>query len=280
MNLYIIGNGFDLDLGFDTSYRSFISSKQFKSLIANNSNNMLAGHINKVFNEEKSLWVDLELIIGNFANEFCDDEENIFRTQFNEIKKSLKEFLKNQTNQNTDQEITPAFNVLRSLLEETKKGEKVNVINFNYTNNIIPRLKYLNAGRELDKRLFKYHQPHGNLNEDIALGVNEDYLKNSGNKYYFIKKGHSDSYKLNNWTETYTNANKIVIFGHSLGVTDSDIIKTMFQYYLKNKKISRTLHIYDLKENKNNVSRKIEELLTGKINSFKLDNTLEICPDI
>lgn len=62
MNLYIIGNGFDLDLGFDTSYRSFISSKQFKSLIANNSNNMLAKHIDKVFNDEKSLWVDLELI--------------------------------------------------------------------------------------------------------------------------------------------------------------------------------------------------------------------------
>ena len=30
MNLYIIGNGFDLDLGLQTSYNSFIQSEDFK----------------------------------------------------------------------------------------------------------------------------------------------------------------------------------------------------------------------------------------------------------
>jgi hypothetical protein len=83
---------------------------------------------------------------------------------------------------------------------------------------------------------------------------------------------------LNHWTKTYQRANKIFIFGHSLSIVDSDILHPMFEYYLEDRSIGRTITILDTKDSNDRINDKISELTSGKIASFKLDNEILINP--
>ena len=83
MKLYLIGNGFDIDLGYNTSYKSFINSQEFSKLIQNNSANRLAKFIYSNYQTDTN-WVDIEIIIGKYANEVCNDEPTILLNEYNE----------------------------------------------------------------------------------------------------------------------------------------------------------------------------------------------------
>lgn len=62
----IIGNGFDLNLGFPTSYNDFIQSQYFKALV--NSNNHLAKELQKIQNLTN--WIDVENEVVNYSRRF------------------------------------------------------------------------------------------------------------------------------------------------------------------------------------------------------------------
>lgn len=121
MNIYILGNGFDLDLGFDTSYSSFIKSNQFKRLCSNSSNNQLAKHIEKEFNNNNALWLDLETTIGTYANEFSKDKQDDLNHYLEELKLMLKTYLARQETINNNQESSRAFSFLRYIADDLQK---------------------------------------------------------------------------------------------------------------------------------------------------------------
>jgi hypothetical protein len=120
------------------------------------------------------------------------------------------------------------------------------LINFNYTDTINNRLRFLNNGNSIGHDTLQYIKPHGTLETDIALGVNDKFLRNGGLAYSFLKKSYSKNYNLNRWTKIYKRASKIFIFGHSLGITDSDIFYPMFKYYLEDKSMDRKIKIFDI----------------------------------
>jgi hypothetical protein len=277
MNLYIIGNGFDLDLGYDTSYKSFIESVEFKGLCNEQSNNQLAKHINHVFKEENhSLWVDLEETLGVYANEFSKEDEYEFILSLNDLKFRLKNYLQRQKSNKPNQESTRAFSFLKLIEDDLNKNRKAVIIDFNYTNRVMKKLSLLFSGRQLDMTLINYIQPHGDLGSEIVLGVNEDFLKETGHKYSFIKKGYSNSFNLSNWKNTFTEANSIRIFGHSLGITDSDVFAPMFDHYLKTPTKEISIEIYDRPEANLDIMKKIDLFVAGKINTFRLQHKLSI----
>jgi Bacteriophage abortive infection AbiH len=280
MNIYILGNGFDLDLGFDTSYSSFIKSNQFKRLCSNSSNNQLAKHIEKEFNNNNALWLDLETTIGTYANEFSKDKQDDLNHYLEELKLMLKTYLARQETINNNQESSRAFSFLRYIADDLQKNRNVTLINFNYTDSPLDRLKFLMPNGRLDVTNFEYIHPHGEISKEIVLGVNDDFLDERGSQYFFIKKGHSKLYNISSWKNKYSSATNIKIFGHSLGITDSDVFIPMFNYFLGDAPSGISIEIYDQKHNELRVSEKIDQLVSGKIGAFKLQNSLKINPDL
>ena len=68
--LYIIGNGFDIELGYPTRYSDFISSKEWCELIKGNPSSRLLSFIDK---RKTNNWFDLETLLLEFAS----DNENV-----------------------------------------------------------------------------------------------------------------------------------------------------------------------------------------------------------
>lgn len=59
MKLYIIGNGFDLDLGIKSSYNDFFKSSQFEKLIKPNSDCDFAKYLSKQVNNNTNIKLSL-----------------------------------------------------------------------------------------------------------------------------------------------------------------------------------------------------------------------------
>ena len=169
-----------------------------------------------------------------------------------------------------------SFKFLNIIFEGIINQTESTVINFNYTDTVRLGLQYINSGQVLEMNTLKYINPHGTLSTDIALGVNDSFLRDGGRAYSYLRKAYSDSYNLNRWTKTYQKCNKIFIFGHSLSITDSDILHPMFLYYLQDKSIERTITLLDTKGSNDRINEKINELTSGRLASFKLDNELII----
>jgi hypothetical protein len=281
MNIYILGNGFDLDLGFDTSYSSFIKSNQFKRLCSNNSNNNLAKFIDEKFNNnDEALWVDLEVAIGNYASEHSSETQEDLWNNLEELKLMLKTYITRQSSEKENQQSTRAFLFLKNIAEDLQKNRNVTLINFNYTPTPLNRLKSLMPNGQLDFTKLDYIHPHGEIDKEIVLGVNDNFLSEQRGKYFYIKKGHSKYYNMSNWKNKYSSATNIKIFGHSLGITDSDVFILMFNYFLGDAPSSVSIEIYDQKNNELRVSEKIDQLVSGQIGAFKLQNSLKINPDL
>lgn len=281
MNIYIIGNGFDLDLGYDTSYKSFLLSDEFKILIQNNSDNNLAKFIHKYqnhdYDNDNENWVDVEVILGNYVDQVCGDEAEVLSNHYKELKNHLKKYLTSLKNKFsvTDQSNTRAFIFLREIINDINEKKDSVIVNFNFTNTVLPRLNFI-YGTSIDRKYLNYLHPHGTLSTDIAFGVNEGFLNAQSNKYSFIKKAYSENYNLRGWENIFKKANKISIFGHSLGITDIDIIGPMFKYFLNNPDENRDIHIYDQKSANQIVTNRVDKLIDGKIGTFKISNNLYI----
>ena len=92
--ILIIGNGFDLNLGFQTSYNDFLSSDRFRMLA--DGDNQLAHYLSKTnqYNQQTNInWVDIEhelktfsAIVSNYEkhseNQFVSDLIQHYQTLF------------------------------------------------------------------------------------------------------------------------------------------------------------------------------------------------------
>ena len=64
--LYIIGNGFDIDLGMDTRYSDFLGSTKFKEFAEDR---LVTDFANYLLNQNREYWVDMETAIKNYVND-------------------------------------------------------------------------------------------------------------------------------------------------------------------------------------------------------------------
>ncbi|MBU3013426.1 bacteriophage abortive infection AbiH family protein [Poseidonibacter lekithochrous] len=228
MKILIIGNGFDLNLGLKTSYKDFIQSEHFKDLVAKR-NNMA-----EYFNEKNELnnWVDIENELNNYSikvkNKNLDIEDN-----FNEIRLSLMNYLKEAQEKDINQD-SKAFEILK---EEIDKVDTI--FNFNYTNSVFKVAEILNI-QNIEN---KHYYVHGSIEDkDIIFGV-EDKARLGDEEHIFLKKAYNKNYGKHNIKKEFNKKNEIIIFGHSIGITDSsyfedyinqrsnDIIQSKFKFY-------------------------------------------------
>ena len=204
-------------------------------------------------------WTDVESAYFEYLINLTTKENNVnqqlenFHKEFDELKSKLItyleqiEFLNNEDNPKSKKElIDNCFLTIRDIDFDTHfkaipnfnfKLEKVYFINFNYTNLLE---KYLPKGREDGE---KYHLTyiHGKLSdkENIVFGYGDDthpyykeleYLNDNevlSKMKSFYYPANSDYIDLINFIES--NIFDVQVIGHSLGVSDRVLLKTIFE---------------------------------------------------
>lgn len=252
--VYLIGNGFDLNLGLKTSYSDFytyyLNVKNNDAQIIN-----LKRHLQNDKNKDGKYkyWSDLEIAMGEYTQEFSnkDDMEKVY----NDLYDNLRDYIKNvelsgvqndyEKNKLQTDLARPEKYLRKVFIEEIRtyakkwkfQSSETYIISFNYTKTIETIFNYkfnMNLGpssyNNMNNILFPIIHIHGTSNDPI-IGLNDisqignKQLKNDIEVQDFLLKpkineavGHlNDKQALNHISQ----ANLICLFGVSLGETDN-----------------------------------------------------------
>ena len=217
MKIIIIGNGFDLSLGLKTSYKDFIESDYFTSLL--NENNTLALHL--LIKKEINNWVDIEKELTEYSKQIKDDKSKV-KNDFKELKNALMDYLKEAQEKEINQN-SKAFEMMKNEILDTDI-----VYNFNYTNSVFKVAEILGIS-DIES---KHSYVHGSIeNKNIIFGV-EDNARINDN-HIFFKKSYNPNFAESSIIRVLNSNNRneknnLVFFGHSLGITDSSYFENYF----------------------------------------------------
>lgn len=233
MNVFIIGNGFDLDLGFKLSYKDFVNSQYwpFDKINSNNEkyeldiyadepqvisfSDFLCGYL-------PSCWYDLEGLIQSFVinTKFYDFNLEFSKEAYFRLCSKLHEYISNEFESriksiNKD---CCAAKVLGAIINN--KGFKI--YNFNYTD--LRRI----ASQLSIRDDFSYEHVHGSVKDNtIILGSKE--ISKVAYDYLFMVKSFNRNYESHSIRYDLQKADEIVFFGHSLGEVDYVYFQEFFQ---------------------------------------------------
>lgn len=222
MKVFIIGNGFDLDLGLKTRYSDFAKSKEWNQLYASDNWSEGSMAIYMKNQAEKDNWFDIEQCIADYvkdkeaANDFSNVTEDTW--YFNQLKTYLDSYITNcllNWNSNND-------SLAARIIKESDEGRKFDAIySFNYTyyeiNNAITG--------EIDN-LGGVRYVH-NSGDRLVLGVNENCF--NCREYSFVKKVNHSFYPSTDIIPDLDKASQVIIFGHSLNMIDWMYFKNFFE---------------------------------------------------
>jgi len=296
--LYIIGNGFDLNLGLKTSYHDFYKYYQGIESESENVNNL-----KKTISKDLKNWSDLELALGQYTENFKSDPE--FIEAFEDIGDNLADYLQIEEDNfdisNVDRNklindlIYPEKSLLKSDLDKITSFKNgwvnyqwnINVITFNYTKLLenILREKQSNSQigshNSLQVVLQKVEHIHGYIDERMVMGVNDvtqianaTFHNNQDILEAFVKN-HCNQTCKHSIDDLFNNlingANLICIFGSSIGDTDNlwweRIVKQLLRsdfkliIFQKNNNVSKR-RLYQI----GSIERLIKESLINRLN--------------
>lgn len=220
--VFILGNGFDLDLGWKTRYSDFASSKYWieDSSYGNDLNFHL--HLDKYIEK----WFDLEISLFDYAKAegkppVTRERESLINKDkqcFKELTQGLSDFLRREEKREVNKD-SVAAKVLKAILDN---GYFTSIYSFNYTN-----LKSI-AGKLGLSTDFRYEHVHGSIATDsIILGVEDAVDLYPG--YSFLYKTFSPHYESHHIQYDLLEADEVVFFGHSLGKNDYHYFQSFFR---------------------------------------------------
>jgi len=247
MQVLIIGNGFDLNLGLPTRYGDFIKSNQFSKLVEHE--NKFANYLKEKYEDQR--WVDIENELKAYSLKVAAN----FEIEYNQVVISLIEYLNSidysQLNNNS---------IGYKIISELKK-DQFKVVNFNYTNTV-KNILMLNEFTS-DEAAEHIIHVHGSLDENSIIFGIEDIAK-IDRQHIFLKKAYNPSFKSVDINSLLSSANSVTFFGHSLGNTDhsyfelfiglqsssqNDINKTITFYYYGDKNYKALFQELDILSN-------------------------------
>lgn len=201
---FLIGNGFDLNLGLKTGYKDFL--KVYTSVPSYGKNKNILSYFKGIISENEELWADAELAFGQLTSGFKEDNKTAddFSECHEDFCISLAEYLSEQENRiNFDnfKDITSKvlFDAIQKYLNSFREVEKeqiissyanieggyeYNFINFNYTRTLSEctlALKEtgINIGSRTvgnvtcGNRLNYEINVHGTVKKDMVFGVGD-----------------------------------------------------------------------------------------------------------
>ena len=248
-NVFIIGNGFDLDLGLPTKYSDFAKSEYWpaaapKKMILNDRVQSNSGifRINTTADAPKleevietarnrETWFDLEKELLEYAmqyesgtpnhSQFSRETPNKIKNNvdyFNKLRVSLNDYILEVQRNHTVCKDCTANSVLSAVI---RNGIFENIYSFNYTD-LNSIAKQLGITKDV-----KYSHLHGNvLDKSIILGVDETKLRKG---YECFHKSSSRHYRSHDLYNSLVIAREIVIFGLSFGSIDYSYFDRFFK---------------------------------------------------
>lgn len=268
--LLIVGNGFDLSMGFKTSYGDFMKSSFFPKY-----DSTLCSHLRKQFQENMG-WIDIEKELSEFSSMLISMKQDAkkkhikweydsFREEYEELKSSkayLQEETKRAFGPSPD---NPAKRVIDQLPAESK------IISFNYTS-IIERMT---RDRFCASKGNLLHI-HGSLapNDDIVFGV-EDSAK-LPKEHVFLYKAHSPHLKVQEFSDWLNSAERIIFYGYSLGDTDHQYFEKFFRKLCSDDRTYTELVFYYYDQSSyDNLIWQLQMLTNHKLTQLQILNKIE-----
>ena len=270
--LLIVGNGFDLSMGFKTSYGDFMKSSYFPHEETSN----LCSYLHKQY-EENMGWIDIENELSEYSRILTTKKLNAkkfntildidsLREEYDELKSSLKVYLHEVTKRAfAPSPDNPAKRVVDQLPADSK------IISFNYTS-IIERLT---LGKFQDSNGNLLHI-HGSLApyDDIVFGV-EDSVK-FPKEHVFLYKAHSRHLKVQEFSDWLNSAERIIFYGYSLGDTDRQYFEKFLRKLCSSDSIYTELIFYYYGQaSYDNLIWQLQVLTNHKLTQLQIQNKIE-----
>lgn len=282
-NLLIAGNGFDMDLGLETSYNKFVESDEW-NIMRDRRKRDYPGFslIDYIENEHNQRWFDIEKAMLNYvlsinkgekANNVEEDKKD-----YHAICNALVEYLRNlfwkpipaivaqkMMNSCAGEILSCFFNPLLSC------GHNV-MYTFNYT-----PLEIIYSTVDGCPTTAEYYNIHGGINKDdflngiydgssIILGIMSK--KEIAPDYSFMIKSNHPNYILSNIENDLMSARNVYIFGHSLNPIDFGYFENYFKMLESNTEQERTLTI--ITKNKNSADNLLKNINIMGISDNKI----------
>ena len=272
---FLIGNGFDLNIGLKTKYSDF-----YKYYIKKEPTDPIATGIK----EQYDLWADLEFALGQFTKEIPAERIESFFDSKEKLEYHLIAYLKRQRDRVIYKEVSTIvshfqknvtsfykeFNTLEQTiflnLFNQSSGVHYHFVSFNYTDvldriiqlcidNLAPFTKRTYAKGTAQDTIDLPLHVHGTLNQELVLGVNdpsqidnETIKANNRYKNYFIKTAINDVSGNNvipRIQKILEESTYICLFGLSIGETDNFWWQYIISWLLKNSAHRLILYVKD-----------------------------------
>lgn len=224
MNTVIaLGNGFDIDLGWKTSYEEFYKVHDGWRMHKNEEDDLFQ----YVISHSKENWFDFERTIYDYVIRKSKTTEEDYKIErdindFRNFKGMLKSFILNRSSEAPKQS-SFAFKLLKAYIESCKRSQMTSVqhtqlFSFNYTS-------LSGVARLIDPEMnFSYIPVHGTIEKDnIIFGVHDD--DNISRQYRDVQKSMDNKYESHGIVSALMDANLIIFFGLSMGFIDSIYFK-------------------------------------------------------
>ena len=213
--VFVIGNGFDLDMGLETSYKSFFRSSFWPFGRARKG---LGSWLNQKATREN--WYDLECMLREYAcseNITSEFDSRLDKKQFLLLKDKIGEFLSAAENKKI-RNISIASSLIWWL---DSYWRKTHVYTFNYTN----FQKILND-LGIEKHV-NYSHVHGSLSSQTQiLGIDDNINVREG--YEFLIKLNQPQYSSQSLIQDLDKADCVIFFGLSMGDIDLPYFRDFF----------------------------------------------------
>lgn len=261
---FIIGNGFDLDLGWKTSYADFAQSELWPK------DDGFSNLAIEFRNAKESNWYNIEDIICEYAKKkdsgfqhardmgVLFDSKKDDLTYYKKLTESLKDYIQRQEKQPIDKN-SVAASVLRAIIDN---GSFDKIFSYNYTNlNIV--------AKALSLHKVDYIHVHGSCMDDsVILGVSDKF--DLDDPYHGFYKTSSPKYKSANVRYALQNSSEVVFFGHSLGPQDYHYFENFFAQQCRDDIVEKdkkkiTFITYDVPSQMGLITQ-LRSMNAGKIN--------------
>ena len=226
----IIGNGFDLDLGWDTSYKSFYEKHDGWKMHRRDEDDLFQYVIKQVSGN----WFDFERTLHEYAlhraqNPFPkDNTDKIDRDiqDYNTFKTQLMDFISESSKEPIKMD-SHAYRLLEAYVEakKNKTSDKffpIKLFSYNYT-------PLLNVIRQIDSSVKVGYIPvHGMVEKrNIIFGFHDDL--GIPKEYRPLQKSMDENYMSSDVVRESLQAKTIIFFGLSLGYIDGVYFKNLLE---------------------------------------------------
>lgn len=232
--------------------------------------NELAKHLKNKF--ELQNWIDIENELKIYSIEKGDAS---FKFNYELLTFALINYLE-ELDYSLMKRTSAAYRLIESISESC---DSVNILDYNYTKSIEIILRNKFVGEDTIKSsLIKVHGE--SAKNDIIFGVEDSApIKR---EHVFLRKAYPRYFKALNFHSIFTNAKRIIFFGHSLGETDHTYFQDLFRdccqdgsSYSHNKYNKRFEFIYFKEEGYHNLMQQIDDLTYHKLTAFKQFNNVK-----